>query len=392
MSALRGAARYRGDSEVSTWLYRITMNACLDRIRRRRTRSTEPLAGHDLPTPRDGIDDQLTRLTVADALATLPDGQRLAVVLVDVHGFSITEAARILGVREGTVKSRCARARGRLAGLLGHLRPRHPTTGAGRPGGRRERRGRRRRPTHEERDQGRPDRRRTVTDDQHAADDRAGEPCPTARPARPGGPRRGHRAGPHARRPRRVRRAHPADARRPARRHRRRPRGRARRARADTPGRSPSTPPPRVGGRSDAPSWSSSRPPPWSRRSSSGCSPRSRAGRCPGPERPADHPGPGPEVPVLAGGDGPSALRAGPGPLRLRTARRPGTTRRLPGGARGPRRRPTGRRPPGASWTAGRACCSCCPPGWPPGSGVLVVEPGCAAGAPLTLSDTLVGR
>jgi RNA polymerase sigma-70 factor, ECF subfamily len=133
VSALRGAARYRGESEVSTWLYRITMNACLDRIRRRRTRSTEPLAGHDLPMPRDGIDDHLTRLTVADALALLPDGQRLAVVLVDVHGFSITEAAEVLGVREGTVKSRCARARGRLAGLLGHLRPRHPTEAPGVP-------------------------------------------------------------------------------------------------------------------------------------------------------------------------------------------------------------------------------------------------------------------
>lgn len=128
VSALRHAHRYRGDSEVSTWLHRITVNACLDRIRRRRTRAVEPLAGHDLPTPRDGIDDHLTRLTVAEALATLPDGHRLAVVLVDVHGFSIGEAAAILGVAEGTIKSRCARARGRLAGLLGHLRPREEST------------------------------------------------------------------------------------------------------------------------------------------------------------------------------------------------------------------------------------------------------------------------
>ncbi|MEJ2886846.1 RNA polymerase sigma factor SigM [Actinomycetospora aeridis] len=127
VSALRSAHRYRGESEVSTWLHRIAVNACLDRIRRRRTRAVDPLAGHDLPTPRDGIDDHLTRLTVADALAALPDGQRLAVVLVDVHGFSITETAEILGVREGTIKSRCARARGRLAGLLGHLRPRDAT-------------------------------------------------------------------------------------------------------------------------------------------------------------------------------------------------------------------------------------------------------------------------
>lgn len=135
VSALRSAARYRGESEVSTWLHRIVLNACLDRIRRRRTRAAEPLAGHDLPAPRDGIDDHLTRLTVAEALAALPDGQRLAVVLVDVHGFSIGEAAAVLGVREGTVKSRCARARARLAGLLGHLRPpgRHPARNAAGP-------------------------------------------------------------------------------------------------------------------------------------------------------------------------------------------------------------------------------------------------------------------
>ncbi|GAA4869363.1 RNA polymerase sigma factor SigM [Actinomycetospora straminea] len=136
VSALRSATRYRGDSEVSTWLHRIAVNACLDRIRRRRTRAVEPLAGHDVPTPRDGIDDHLTRLTVADALAALPDGQRMAVVLVDVHGFSITEAAAVLGVREGTVKSRCARARGRLAGLLGHLRPRDAPIGPRREQGR----------------------------------------------------------------------------------------------------------------------------------------------------------------------------------------------------------------------------------------------------------------
>ncbi|GAA4798866.1 RNA polymerase sigma factor SigM [Actinomycetospora chlora] len=126
VSALRSAPRYRGESEVSTWLHRIVVNACLDRIRRRRRRATEPLAGHDLPAPRDGIDDHLTRLTVADALATLPDDQRMAVVLVDVHGFSIPETAAILGVREGTIKSRCHRARRRLAGLLGHLQPAAP--------------------------------------------------------------------------------------------------------------------------------------------------------------------------------------------------------------------------------------------------------------------------
>lgn len=123
ISAFRSAARYRGDSEVSTWLHRIVVNACLDRLRRRRARVTEPLVDHDLPVPRDGVDDHLTRITVERALASLPDSQRLAVVLVDVQGFSIAETAVLLGTREGTVKSRCARARTRLARLLGHLAP-----------------------------------------------------------------------------------------------------------------------------------------------------------------------------------------------------------------------------------------------------------------------------
>jgi RNA polymerase sigma-70 factor (ECF subfamily) len=47
----------------------------------------------------------------------------MAVVLIDMQGFSVAEAAAVLGTREGTVKSRCARARTRLARLLGHLAP-----------------------------------------------------------------------------------------------------------------------------------------------------------------------------------------------------------------------------------------------------------------------------
>ncbi len=133
LSAFRSAGRYRGDSEVSTWLHRIAVNACLDRIRRRRSRATETLDGHDLPVPRDGIDDHLTRLGVAEALATLPDAQRMAVVLVDMEGFSIAGAAAVLGTREGTVKSRCARARARLARQLGHLAP-EPREGGGNAG------------------------------------------------------------------------------------------------------------------------------------------------------------------------------------------------------------------------------------------------------------------
>ena len=123
LSALRSAAGYRGESEVSTWLHRILVNACMDRIRRRRLRAAEPLGGHDLPTPRDPIADRLTAITVAEALTMLPADQRLAVILIDMEGFSFPEAAAILGAAEGTVKSRNHRGRVRLAMLLGHLRP-----------------------------------------------------------------------------------------------------------------------------------------------------------------------------------------------------------------------------------------------------------------------------
>lgn len=123
IAAFRSARTYRGESEVSTWLHRIVLNVCLDRLRRRRARATEPIADRDVPGRRDPVDDHLTRMTVADALKVLPTGQRLAVVLVDMQGFSIAEAAEMLEVQEGTIKSRCARGRARLAQALGHLQP-----------------------------------------------------------------------------------------------------------------------------------------------------------------------------------------------------------------------------------------------------------------------------
>ncbi|WFE25659.1 RNA polymerase sigma factor SigM [Solwaraspora sp. WMMD791] len=130
LSAHRGAARFRGDSAVTTWLHRIVVNACLDRLRRRRTHPTVPLpdGSHDDDGVR-GVEpaapavDHDTALVVRQALAELPVEQRAALILVDVQGYPVAEVAVLLGVAEGTVKSRCARGRARLAGLLGHLRP-----------------------------------------------------------------------------------------------------------------------------------------------------------------------------------------------------------------------------------------------------------------------------
>jgi RNA polymerase sigma-70 factor, ECF subfamily len=124
VSAYRAAGSYRGDAAVTTWLHRIVVNACLDLVRRRAARPSSPLddtvdrvADIDSLTPRE------TAHQVLAALRQLPIEQAAAVVLVDVEGFPVAEAAAILDVPEGTVKSRCARARARLAGLLVDLAP-----------------------------------------------------------------------------------------------------------------------------------------------------------------------------------------------------------------------------------------------------------------------------
>ena len=133
ISAYRGAAAYRGDAAVTTWLHRIVVNACLDRVRRRTSRPTVAMPEHDaqpdadrLGERRDAMDERETSLEVSRALAQLPPDQAAAVVLVDVEGWSVEEAAQILGCPPGTVKSRCSRGRVKLAASLGHLR--NPTT------------------------------------------------------------------------------------------------------------------------------------------------------------------------------------------------------------------------------------------------------------------------
>ena len=125
ISAFRSAGGFRGQAQVTTWLHRIVVNACLDRIRRNRAHPTCPLpdVGPGEPASTlDGLAERESGLAVDDALRSLPVEQRGAIVLVDVEGYSVAETAQLLGVAEGTVKSRCARGRARLAVLLGHLR------------------------------------------------------------------------------------------------------------------------------------------------------------------------------------------------------------------------------------------------------------------------------
>lgn len=130
VSAFRAAHTFRGQSAVTTWLHRITVNACLDRARKAASRKTapvddterleqllEPHESAEAPAERQDLHRELLA-----ALATLPVEQRAALVLVDMQGYPVAEAAKALDVPVGTVKSRCARGRARLVPMLTHLR------------------------------------------------------------------------------------------------------------------------------------------------------------------------------------------------------------------------------------------------------------------------------
>ena len=137
ISAFRRADSFRGDSAVTTWLHRIVVNACLDRLRRRAARPVSAgldeqaldLLSRDPPVPDHGAATD-TALEVTAALHTLAAEQRAALVLVDMLGYPVADAAEVLGVSVGTVKSRCARGRARLLPRLAHLRE-APPDGAG---------------------------------------------------------------------------------------------------------------------------------------------------------------------------------------------------------------------------------------------------------------------
>ncbi|OBI09432.1 RNA polymerase sigma factor SigM [Mycobacterium sp. E2462] len=119
LSAHRGAGSFRHDAAVGSWLHRIVVNACLDRLRRAKSHPTVPL--EDIYPVADRTGQVETAILVQRALMRLPVEQRAALVAVDMQGYSVSDTARLLGVAEGTIKSRCARARVRLADLLGYL-------------------------------------------------------------------------------------------------------------------------------------------------------------------------------------------------------------------------------------------------------------------------------
>lgn len=125
VAVVRGLASFDGRAAFTTWAHRVTVNACLDELRRR---SRRPWPSDDLPGEVDGGsaagpdepgDLVALRLDLDAALATLAPEIRAAVVLRDVGGHDYAAIATILDVPVGTVRSRISRGRSRLADLLG---------------------------------------------------------------------------------------------------------------------------------------------------------------------------------------------------------------------------------------------------------------------------------
>lgn len=121
--AYRGLGTFRQDAHLGSWLYRIVYNACIDELRRSKRRP-DPVDVTDAhwDRPAEGLGPERT-VTNADAarraLASLPDDQRVTVVMVDGEGLDNQTAARLLDVAAGTVASRLSRARATMRRHLG---------------------------------------------------------------------------------------------------------------------------------------------------------------------------------------------------------------------------------------------------------------------------------
>lgn len=123
----RSLGSFKGQSSFSTWVYRITMNTCLDELRRRKSRNATSLDNlldnGWSPSDNDNAPEKYAmaseqRRVIDRAIAELPEDMRSAVVLRDVQGFSYDEIAEMLEANIGTIKSRISRGREKLRLIL----------------------------------------------------------------------------------------------------------------------------------------------------------------------------------------------------------------------------------------------------------------------------------
>ncbi|MEZ5166159.1 MAG: RNA polymerase sigma factor [Acidimicrobiales bacterium] len=126
IAIVRGLPRFDGRARFTTWAYRVATNACLDELRRRGRRPTPGLPEHETAdvapfgatTARDPAEIVAAAIDVDQGLATVPEEFRIAMVLRDVAGLDYAEIAAVLDLPPGTVRSRIARGRARLAAAI----------------------------------------------------------------------------------------------------------------------------------------------------------------------------------------------------------------------------------------------------------------------------------
>lgn len=119
----RAIDSFKGQSTFSTWVYRITMNTCLDELRRKKNRQNTSLdslldmgwsPADESNAPEKRAIQSETRECLQRAIRGLPEDMRAAIVLRDIEGFSYDEIARMLDINVGTIKSRISRGREKL--------------------------------------------------------------------------------------------------------------------------------------------------------------------------------------------------------------------------------------------------------------------------------------
>jgi RNA polymerase sigma-70 factor (ECF subfamily) len=120
LAVWHGAANFRGESKVTTWLIAITRKRAISA--RQKTPSIEAELGDQVaardPGPLETLERQTQQAAIQAALRDLPDDQRETLELIFFHGLSGPEAADVLGIAPGTVKSRLHRAKTTLRRIL----------------------------------------------------------------------------------------------------------------------------------------------------------------------------------------------------------------------------------------------------------------------------------
>ena len=131
----RSLDSYRGDCALESWVYRIAANCCMDYLRKKKrdkSVSMEPMReqGFDPADPSPGTEEQVVaadeQKRLREAITQLPEDQREALIMTQLEKVSYEEAAKLLGVSEGTIKSRVNRAKARLKEILSGARELSP--------------------------------------------------------------------------------------------------------------------------------------------------------------------------------------------------------------------------------------------------------------------------